>query len=346
MAKKIKSTKKKKSVADKILQNLDSSFENSLKVGEVNDDIPYYIPFKHKGLQYITGGVPGGCFTECHGDSQTGKSFLLYELGLETINMGGWYLQFDVERAYNSKFGKRLGLESSEKFVKNKSVEMQKIFALSKSFINNIRKYDKKCPILVGLDSYPPIQIKISEKELKGQLKNPNDPKELKGYYAGQKNQLFGRLLGDFTTFLKKTDSTLMILNQSRKQIGLVFGDPITTNAEEIIKYYATLRLRGFLGSKLKHVDLKKVIGRTTTWHTIKNRNIEPFMNVKVNIKYKTGLEPYSGFIQLLVDEGRIEKLKEKEGNKTLYKYKSVKFTSGAINKLLDKYPELTKYEE
>jgi len=341
-----KAKKKRLSTADKILKDLDNSFESSLKVNKGDDDVPYYIPFKHKGLQYITGGVAGGYFTEIHGDSQTGKSFLLYELGLETINMGGWYLQFDVERAYNKKFGKRLGLENSERFLKSNAVEMQKIFALSKNFILKIRKYDKTCPILIGIDSYPPIQIKISEKELKGQLKDVNDPKELKGYYAGQKNQLFGRLLGDFTTFLKETNSSLIVLNQSRKIMGLVFGNPITTNAEEIIKYYATMRIRGFLGSKIKHKELKKVIGRTTTWQTIKNRNIEPFMSIKVNIKYKTGLEPYSGFLQLLVDEGHIKKLKTKKGNKTLYSYKKVKFTAGAINKLLEKHPELNSYQD
>ena len=65
------------------------------------------------------------------------------------------------------------------------------------------RKHDKKCPILIGIDSYPPLQIKVSQKELKDQLKNPDDPKEFKGYYAGQKNLMFSKLIGDFCSFLK-----------------------------------------------------------------------------------------------------------------------------------------------
>ena len=123
--------------------------------------------------------------------------------------------------------------------------------------------------------------------------------------------------------------------------MGLVFGDPTTTNADEIIKYYATIRLRGFLGGKIKHKELKKVIGRKATWTCIKNRNVTPFLSTSVNIKYKTGLETYSGLLQLLLDEGRVEKLKEKKGTKNLYKYKDTKFTTGSIDKLLEKYPEL-----
>ena len=341
---KSKKKKTKKKVIDKeeeILKALGASFETKLTLDDDQYNIPYKIPFQHKGLQYITGGLPGGYFTEIHGESLTGKSYLMYELGLETIKMGGWYLQQDVERAYNVKFGKILGLEGHKRFIKSSKTELQDIISEAKRFILEIRSFDKDSPILIGTDSYSPIQIKASQKELDKQAVKPN---EIKGYLAAKKNGLFSSLLGEFCQFIKKHKATWLLLNQTRKAMGLMFGDPTTTNAFELIQFQSSLRLRGKLGSKIKNKDNNKVVGRVTEWKTLKNRNGFPYVETSVRINYRKGLEVNSGFCELLEKDGRVEK--KKVGKSYKYFYKGEAFTNKNVDEIVEKYPELLVSED
>ena len=267
------------------------------------DQVPYRIPFRHKALQAITGGIPGGKFTEIQGDSQCGKSYLLYELIAECLNMGGFAMLHDVERAYEPKFGARVGIEGDKKFLMSWEKEVEKVFLASRKFVATVRAANKKCPILIGVDSFPPLTTIISQKELDEQLKK--GAKELKGYREAKKNALFSSIIAEFTTFLADNDATLVLLNQTRKQMGVVFGDPTTSNADNIIKFYVTLRLRGRLGKKVPHPkDKKKKIGVNSSWETIKNRGIFPFKKASTKIVYRDGIAPYSGLADLLVAEG------------------------------------------
>ena len=209
-------TKKKTSVEDE-LESLSKELELIIMDEDSEYDIPYYIPFRHTGLQYMTGGVPGGLFTVIDGDSQCGKSYLLYELGIECQKMGGYFLLHDVERAFNPKFGKRVGLQKGMKFYISKEKTLEKMFANYRKFIRTIRKKNKTCPILIGCDSYPPLQIHVSQKEIDEQ----KGEKELKGYIQAKKNNILSQLLGEFITFIEEYDATFVLLNQAREKIRI-----------------------------------------------------------------------------------------------------------------------------
>jgi len=307
VAKKAAKKKTKFSSIDDVLESMCSEFNMEVMDDKSEDRAPYFIPFRHIGLQKITGGIPGGRMTEIHGDSQSGKSYLLYELGIETLNMGGAFMLHDVERAYEPAYGRRVGLEGDKRFLLSPKKQMQEIFLSSRIFIKRIRSVDKTCPILIGVDSYSPIQIKISTDHMEKQMKNAT-AKEIKGYVAARKNMEFSQLLGDFVTYLEENNATLCLLNQTRKQMGVVFGDPITTNADDIIKFYCSLRLRGSLGKKIrepiKGTERKRKIGVQSYWETVKNRNVSPFKKVSTEIIYKTGVKRTSGLKDLLISEG------------------------------------------
>lgn len=308
------------------------------------DQVPYRIPFKHRGLQAITGGVPGGKFTEVQGDSQAGKSYLLYELIAECMSMGGYAMLHDVERAYEPKFGARVGIEGDKKFLISWEKELEKVFLSSRKFIATVRKANKKCPILIGIDSFPPLTTIISQKEMDEQL--AKGAKELKGYREAKKNALFSSIISEFTTFLADHDATLVLLNQTRKQMGVVFGDPTTSNADNIIKFYVTLRLRGRLGQKVSHPkDKKKKIGVHSSWETIKNRGIFPFKKVSTRIVYRDGIAPYSGLADLLASEGVVKLASTKVGKKKVTNliYKGKKFPNA--KELVRAHPEVLTLE-
>ena len=314
--KKVKASKvgKEKPAKGDMISEMAKEFEFQVMSDEAKDTTPYYIPFRHRGLQYITGGVPGGRFTAIEGDSQCGKSFLLYELIAECLSMGGYSLLIDAENAFEPRFGKRVGIVGNGQFIYTSSeVQLERIFRMFKKFVLTIRKKNKTAPILLGLDSYPASQIKAALDEL-----NKENFKELKGYIQAKKNAVLSELLSEFINFIGKHKVAFVMVNQIRVKMNVMFGDPTTSNAENIIKFYATLRLRGRLGKKIKTEVTNKSeqkprqIGVTSVWETIKNRNIDPFKVVETRIVYKSGVQPYSGLRELLIDEGKIEPLPKK----------------------------------
>mgnify|MGYP003633211591 CR=1 FL=1 len=293
-----------------ILKSLKSEFEvKTSKIKKFADEIPWTLDFFHKGLQFITGGFPGGIFAEIHGPSQCGKSYVMMEIGAACIKAGGWYLQADIERAYKKRIGTKLGLEGQTRFAKTKERNMQKLFKMMQKFVLKIRKYDKDCPIVLGVDSFNPLQINETMKELEAEMKKLESTdakvtaKDVKGYSAMRKNAAFSDLMRDFIQFIEEQKVTFLLLNQSRTKHGIMFGDKRTTNCDDIIQFYASLRLRGSLGAKIKPTkDSKKIIGRKVYWECTKSRHpdIQPFMKTETEIIYKEGIRPYSGLADLL----------------------------------------------
>jgi len=317
-----------------IVKKMSKKFEVEVMDKDTPDRVPYYIPFRHIGLQMITGGVPGARFTEIRGDSQCGKSYLIYELGLETLKMGGVFLLNDPENAYETAYGRRVGLEGNNTFAFSSERVLEDCFLLYRDFITRVRVKNKKCPILIGCDSYPPIQTILTKAEIEQQLKE-NGAKKLKGYREAKKNALFSNLMGEFLGFIEETNTTFILLNQLKKKIGVVFGDDTTSNADNIIRYYTTLRLQGTLGKRIKNKATGRRTGMWSKWETIKSRRITPFKSVSTKILYQDGVDRMSGLSELLVAEGKVKKVK---GKPKLVDYKGRKVD---IPKLMDKRPKL-----
>jgi len=271
-------------------------------------EVPYRIPFSHRGLQAITGGIMGGKFHEISGDSQSGKSFLLYELIKNTQEMGGYVLLFDGERALEEAYLKVVGIDSeSGTLAIEYNMDVENFFGVSSQFIKAVRDVDKKCPVLIGVDSYPAFTIPDAIEE----MEKGKDPK---GYAAMQKNGKFSQGIEKFIQILDAHDATMVLLNQTRVDSKIMYGDNTITLAENVIKFWCTQRIRGKLQKKLvklsDSIEIKKgvktVVGSTTKWTTIKNRSVKPFQFVTTKVRYSTGLDVWSGVDELLVNMGRI----------------------------------------
>ncbi len=350
MGRKIIGKKKKRVVADAsdsddLAGALAKEFDIQVMSEDTEEQVPYRISFRHAGLQYITGGVPGGRFSEIIGDSASGKSYLGYELISRVLEMGGKALLQDVEVAYESKFGKRVGITGDKSFFYSKNKSLEKSFIIWRKFIKLVRQRDKDCPILIVVDSYPPLTPAISLKATEKM-----NEKEQKGYIYARKNAILGEKIGEFTTFLDEQKATLVMINQGRTKMNVMFGDTRTSNAENVLRFYATLRLWGKVGAKIKagigdtDKDRKitmRQVGVSASWETIKNRSIHPFKKTEARIIYTSGLQMYSGLFDLLAREGRIKLLPKKR-----FKFEGKVYPAKAMRKLVKRHPELLVVEK
>ena len=135
MKKKKVKKKEKKSVISGIMKR----FEMEIMSDKSPSQTPYVIPFKHMGLQYITGGIPGGRMTEIIGNSQSGKSYLLYEAIERVLSMGGKAFLNDPETSYEPAYGTSIGIKGDKSFFYSKQSVLEDFFTAAKEYILYVR---------------------------------------------------------------------------------------------------------------------------------------------------------------------------------------------------------------
>jgi RecA/RadA recombinase len=353
-----KATAKKATVGvlDEIASDLKDFQVKVYNKDTVKDDAPYIIPFRHRGLQKISGGIIGGTFAEISGESGGGKSFHGYELIAECQKMDGVAVLFDGENAWDDAYAKMMNINTDNgTFMISKERDIDKVFNLMIKTIKAVRKKKRNIPILFVIDSYYTLATKTA-------LENDDKAKEAEGYYHKRKNGHFSTRMDTFVPMLGETDSTLVLLNQTRlKEENMITKQKIyKTLCEEVIQFIATQRLQITFPLKQEKKEVKSTnsAGKTkikdgfrVVVETIKNRTVRPFQKVTVIVKYDGGLRRNSGLVELFVNEGLIDYKKineDREGNKTRTKQSVavVKETGEmffSINELIKAHPEFLK---
>lgn len=295
-------TKKSKKMSSEEESILDEMFETHADVGGL-----YSIPFRHLGLQKITNGVKSGYLVEIRGQSQAGKSFLLYELMAECEKLGGYNLLFDLEHALEDSYKDTVGITNKRTKVSYQTV-IEKLVPTARKFIKAVRSKNKKCPIIVGVDSWP----RIKTKEVVDIL-DDGEEREFKQTQAMRNNNVIFDQLTPLLNALAEQNVVFVILNQLRENHLIMFGDKTTSRGNAILQFECHLRLDGRIKTKIKNevpsLTGKKeiIVGTTTEWKTIKNRGVKPHQTVTTRLIYTKGINKFSGLEELLLNDGTVE---------------------------------------
>jgi RecA/RadA recombinase len=290
-------------VRDEILQKLKKANKVLVPLqDDVTSFIPWTVPFNHIGLQKITGGLLGGKIMVIEGFSQTGKSWLLYELYANCIKMGGWVYHEDCEQAFEPAYGATCGIDySTKRFMLSNETVVEEISINITNFITNVRSSlpDSSIPIVVGIDSLA--ATRCAEQYA-------NDEKEKNTGYGNMKraNAVY-EVLDKLLPILHENNASLVIINQLRedKSVGM-FADP-TKAMFPNLNYRATQVLRGKLSTVEKDVDNKEIkTAQHVRWETYKNRAVRPKQFIKLKYDFEKGMPIYSGVFDLLVRDKEI----------------------------------------
>jgi RecA/RadA recombinase len=344
MAKKLKE-ENKNDLFDAIRAKMKKS--KAVKMSNKSESlIPWKIPFRHKGLQKATGGLLGGKIMMIEAFSQTGKSFLGYELMAGALKMGGQaYLQ-DREQAYEPDYGAKAGLGDEDAFFYDDKIVIESSFAEWVEWIKASREVikDLSIPLVIVDDSFA---VSRSEEQTENDEKGKDT-----GYGAMKKNNAYYDKLQVIQPILQEYACSLVIINQlTEDKSGGMFVDPTKRKGPQL-EYFCSQILRGKKGKKLTVTrklgssERKVQVGMTSSWETVKNRFVEPFKKVDVRIFFRKGLAPWSGLLELLVLEGDVTQKSKKDPNdarRTIkgVEYKDDFFPEDELKQMCAKYPEL-----
>jgi recombination protein RecA len=246
------------------------------------------------------GGYPIGGITEIFGESSTAKTVFLTHAFVGAQAKGYHTVMVDNEHAYNKEFASQLGVDPF-KLIYSEPETIETCFAFIEKVILAIRSHDTETPIVIGFDS---IGTTPCNKELSDELKDSD------GIIIGaQRAKITGQCLRRVNTFIKKYNVALLIINQFRSKIGVMFGDPRTkAGGGKSLEYYCAVSLET-ASSKTNGTlvdENGKPMGIEGVVKNKKNKVSTPYQECDFRLIFNKGLDRNVGLCDLLMKDGAV----------------------------------------
>ena len=261
-------------------------------------------------------GVPLGKVSVFAGESGSGKSFICSgNLVRNAQEQGCQVVLFDSENALDEEWLQALDVDTSpEKLLKISVSMIDDVAKTISDFVKDYKSnygdlpYEEQPKMLFVIDSL-------------GMLLTPTDVDQFqKGYmkgYMGRKPKALTALVRNTVNSLAPHPIGLIATNHTYASQDMFDPDDKISGGQGFI--YASSIVIAMKKLKLKEdADGNKVStvqGIRAACKVMKTRYSKPFESVQVKIPYETGMDPYSGMVEMLEAKGILEKV----GNKLSY---------------------------
>jgi protein RecA len=248
-------------------------------------------------------GLPIGRIVQIRGNSSTGKTLFATTILSAAQKAGCWTKLLDAENTFSKDFGKMLGLDP-DTLLYSSPTTMEEAFESVVSTIEEIRAFDKDTPIIFVLDSLAVLPIKEQvERETIGLINNTDGAREA---------SVIGQLLKKINKPLADNKATLVVINQIRSKINVMYGNPDKAAAGgRSLEFYLSVDLNttsNKTSDVVKDEKSKMPIGIEGEIECKKNKVGKPFQRCGFRVLYDQGLDPYYGLVDLLAADGHITK--------------------------------------
>ena len=251
------------------------------------------------------GGLPRGRVVEIYGPESSGKTTLTLSVIAQMQKLGGSAAFIDAEHALDPQYAGKLGVKVDELIISqpdNGEQALEIVDMLVRSASVDI----------VIVDSVAALTPKA---EIEGEMGDAQ---------MGLHARLMSQALRKLTANIKRTNTTVIFINQIRMKIGVMFGSPETTTGGNALKFYASVRLDIRRTGSIKKGE--EVIGYETRVKVVKNKVAPPFKQAEFDILYGEGISREGEIVEL----GVLHKFVEKSG--AWYAYNGEKIGQGKDN--------------
>ena len=276
-----------------------------------------WISTNNYALNYLisgdfTKGIPLGKVTVFAGESGAGKSFICSGNLIANAQKQGIYpILIDTENALDEAWLHALGVDTSEdKLLKLNMAMIDDVAKMISEFVKSYKDIPEgeRPKVLFVLDS---LGMLLTPTDV-----NQFDAGDLKGD-MGRKPKALTALVRNCVNMFGAHNIGLVCTNHTYASQDMFDPDDKISGGQGFI--YASSIVVAMKKLKLKEDEdgnkISEVKGIRASCKIMKTRYAKPFESVQVKIPYETGMNPYSGLVDLFEGKG----LLQKEGNSLKY---------------------------
>jgi RecA/RadA recombinase len=276
-----------------------------------------WISTNNYALNYLisgdfTKGIPLGKVTVFAGESGAGKSFICSGNLIANAQKQGIYpILIDTENALDEAWLHALGVDTSEdKLLKLNMAMIDDVAKMISEFVKSYKDIPEgeRPKVLFVLDS---LGMLLTPTDV-----NQFDAGDLKGD-MGRKPKALTALVRNCVNMFGAHNIGLVATNHTYASQDMFDPDDKISGGQGFI--YASSIVVAMKKLKLKEDEdgnkISEVKGIRASCKIMKTRYAKPFESVQVKIPYETGMNPYSGLVDLFEGKG----LLQKEGNSLKY---------------------------
>jgi recombination protein RecA len=233
------------------------------------------------------GGLPRGRVIEIFGPEASGKTTLTLTAIREIQKKGGVAAFIDAEHAFDSTYGKLIGVNLDELLISQPDTGEQALEICETLVRSNAVD-------LVVVDSVAALTPRA---EIEGEMGDA---------HVGLQARLMSQALRKLTAAISKSRTCVVFINQIREKIGVMFGNPETTPGGRALKFYSSVRLDVRKIATLKEADV--VVGNRVRVRVVKNKVAPPFRESEFEILHNEGISKSGAVIDAGLNTGVLEK--------------------------------------
>lgn len=264
------------------------------------------------------GGVPKGRIIEVYGPESSGKTTVALHMVAEVQKRGGIAGYIDAEHAMDPTYAKALGVDIDNLYISQPD-DGEQALEIAETMVRS------GAIDIVIVDS---VAALVPRAEIEGEMGDS---------HMGLQARLMSQALRKLTGITKKSNCTVVFINQLREKIGVTFGNPETTTGGRALKFYASIRI------DIRKSDVIKqgtdFVGNRVKVKIAKNKVAPPFKTAEFDIVYGQGISKEGDILDLASEVDIVNK------SGAWYAYEETRIGQGRENAktFLKEHPDMCR---